>query len=245
MHKRSAFTLVELLVVIGIIALLVSMLLPALSKARRSANTTKCLSNIRNMQIAQCMYVSENKGYLIQTGLAHSGSALLHQPQGSWINTLQTYYGTKLLRQCPEDNSPHFEPGEPLPASAPPEYRQTSYGINNYVAPNHAPAGVGPYHKITQVKQASSTIQFIELAETGNFAGTDHVHVEMWYLPIAPYISPNLAGEQIAVGRHGGKAYTWDGVANYGFLDGHAETLRFRDAYESPFRNRFDPKVAH
>jgi prepilin-type N-terminal cleavage/methylation domain-containing protein len=71
--RRRAFTLVELLVVIGIVAVLIGILLSALSKAREAAATAKCLSNIRNMQAAQWMYVSENNGYLIQSGLSHGG----------------------------------------------------------------------------------------------------------------------------------------------------------------------------
>jgi prepilin-type N-terminal cleavage/methylation domain-containing protein len=103
MKRRSGFTLVELLVVIGIIALLIAILLPALRKARDAANRTGCMSNLRQLAFAFQMYLDENKGRwpagstFQRTGQAPAINASITPPYGPLFEDWVYYQRTRRL----------------------------------------------------------------------------------------------------------------------------------------------------
>ena len=95
---KGGFTLVELLVVIGIIAALVAILLPVLNKARLAAQGVSCLSNLRQLGYGVTMYVGENRGYLPCTNVAVpdatvTGKVLNGYRLVSWPEAIARYIG--------------------------------------------------------------------------------------------------------------------------------------------------------
>ena len=110
--RRRGFTLVELLVVIGIIALLISVLLPALNKARAASRTTVCLSNLRQMGMAWQMYLQESKGRLPHS-IWHTAPPNVSGAKwdefiwrGFWFGILNQYKVSSSQLLCPEAQDP-------------------------------------------------------------------------------------------------------------------------------------------
>ena len=85
---RTFFTLIELLVVIAIIAILASMLLPALNRAREKAQETQCLNNLKQIATASAFYSDTYEDYLVATGTAGDGSP-------SWVQNLTPFVTSK------------------------------------------------------------------------------------------------------------------------------------------------------
>ncbi len=108
MRCRKGFTLVELLVVIGIIAALIAMLLPALTKAKRQALYTQCMSNLHNNGLALLSYAAENRGklpqYITTVPSPNGGPSWLWDVAVDLRDTMVKYGSIRKAMFCPTNS---------------------------------------------------------------------------------------------------------------------------------------------
>ena len=232
------FTLVELLVVIGIIALLISILMPALSRAREAANQVACASNMRQWATSLVAYSTDNRGWLPMFGQTYA----LDGPEPTlWWNTLAPYLGKQptnaggyypsqaanlelmaKIRGCPSDPEHTF---------VGPHYGAFAYADGTIYGPivwgryNATDPVVGV--RITRIKQSGSLIVFAE---------TTSPYYQI-YSPSNWVFNSDADGDGINDtynyylgwnNYNGGKPKIHHGSSNVAFCDGHVESMPYK-----------------
>lgn len=227
---RSAFTLVELLVVIGIIALLVAILLPTLNKAREQGNWAACLSNMKQIGNALIFYANENHGYYPRPASGSNGAMpddyIFWQtvpvpgrnPDDSALAPYLNAKGDKFLAimRCPTDL---FADRAVRPGRESYGAFRYSYSMNESWVADPQDSLTGKRHKAAEVRNAAEKILFIEEREPND---------GRW-----DYTQNTVGGDDQLADRHGKQG-------NILWNDYHVSRLYWKDV-----QNKLSPDPAN
>jgi prepilin-type N-terminal cleavage/methylation domain-containing protein/prepilin-type processing-associated H-X9-DG protein len=219
---RKGFTLVELLVVIGIISVLIAMLLPALNKARDAAKKVSCASNMRQFGAVMRMYANDYGGWLPSSKRTQPlNSVVSPNPSGVWPDNW--YYLTDVVGplylmmkptmgdggvfRCPSDEAWTIR----LPLNS----YYTDYGMNTFINGSGTMGALPlPSGKLSQLRLPTRTALMMET----------YCH-SIANVYAAPPVDPATRNYNVVV-RH-------EGMGNVLFVDGHVES---RYAKEMPIQ---------
>lgn len=209
-RQEPGFTLVELLVVLGIISVLAVLSVNAVSSGIVHARQASCASNLRQIGVGILLFAADNGGRLPET--SHTGKR-----DRSWIYTLSSYLGdVDKIRICPADPNAARRLAE----------NGTSYTLNSLVFnPSYDGDGnvVTRYNRLALIPKPSKTLLATVVSDTKFGVGADHTHSEEWRSWSALLVD-------IAPDRHGGNGKDrLKGSSNYLYADGHVEMTKAED----------------